>query len=243
MVPLSHEDRFGATGFRAWVPITSEARSRLTTGRNDETAASPGLFLPAKMDEGQLSGPTASSTCRSDSDLFAALQGGLSRIIADKRTLLFAVLNAAIASDARPVPVTEREWFRQVLEEPDAHRQLELFASAARGIHERTGDLFRVLQSAAAVDPEVARHLTLHAEGQVEDERRLVASLAAKSALRPGLSPDEALETVWALTTLQFFAQVSQHGWSPSRYEQWLADALVRLLLPEARAQSGHGTD
>ncbi|MDP8929606.1 MAG: TetR/AcrR family transcriptional regulator [Actinomycetota bacterium] len=162
---------------------------------------------------------------------------------ADKRSLLFAVLDAAIASDARPVPVSEREWFREVLEEPDAHRQLELFASAARAMHERTGELFRVLQSAAAVDPEVARHLTLHAEGQVEDERRLVESLAAKGALRPGLSPDEALETVWALTTPHFFAQVSQHGWSPSRYEQWLADALVRLLLPQTPAQSGHATD
>jgi AcrR family transcriptional regulator len=151
--------------------------------------------------------------------------------VKNKRALLFVVIDAAIAGDTGPQSLAERAEFGAVLDEPDPPRQLVLFASLVRGIHERTSALVRVLQAAAAVDAEMAELWAAHAEGQVDDEARVIRSLEGKRALRSGLGTDEALDTLWALTTPQFFAQVHDHGWSADHYERWLADALQRLLL------------
>lgn len=154
-------------------------------------------------------------------------------VFESKRQVLFAVIDAAIRGDADSGRVAEADWFRDVLDEPDPRRQIVLFARAVRKIHERTWRLVEVLQTAAAVDPEVAEMWRAHARGQVEDERLVIQSLAAKGALRAGLLPATALDTVWALTTPLFYAQVSQQGWSPSRYELWLRETLTRLLLDD----------
>lgn len=151
-----------------------------------------------------------------------------------KRTLLFAGIDAAIGGDTTAAAVREREWFRSVIDEQDPVRKLDLFAAGVRGIHERTASIFRVVQQAAANDPSVAETLAQHREGQSEDEMRVVDSLARLGVLRSDLNRRSALETIWALTTPNFYAQVAERGWSPQRYERWLADALRQLLLRTA---------
>lgn len=148
-----------------------------------------------------------------------------------KRQVLFAVIDAAIGGDPAETPVAQRDWFRDVLDEPDPREQIAAFARGVRGIHERTADLVAVLRSAAAADPDIAEMWHHHARGQEEDERLLVESLDAKAALRPRLTPSAALDTVWALTTPLFYAQCREHGWTPAGYEAWVNDALARLLL------------
>jgi AcrR family transcriptional regulator len=152
-----------------------------------------------------------------------------------KRALLFAVVDAAIASDSDPEPVAGRSWFRVVIDQDDPHRKLELFASAVRAIHERTSSIFQVIQEAATTDPAVAEILAAHREGQAADERLVVDSLR-EDALREDLDRDDVLETIWVLTTPLFYAQAIERGWTPERYERWLADTLRRLLLADRDA-------
>jgi hypothetical protein len=56
--------------------------------------------------------------------------------------------------------------------------------------------------------------------------------LAAKNALRPGLTPARAADMVYALTSYDVFRTlVDERGWSADDTEFWLAQTLASLLL------------
>jgi hypothetical protein len=58
----------------------------------------------------------------------------------------------------------------------------------------------------------------------------LVEALAANGPLR--IPEDEALETVWALTSPELHQLLERgRGWPPERYRDWLAGSLAALLL------------
>ena len=62
--------------------------------------------------------------------------------------------------------------------------------------------------------------------------RRFVADLAAEAPLR--LDPGEAADIVWATNAAEMYQLlVGQRGWSPRRYEHFLADTWRRLLLAD----------
>jgi hypothetical protein len=66
---------------------------------------------------------------------------------------------------------------------------------------------------------------------------RFVAMLAGKGALRAGLSVEEARDVVWTLCSLEVHdLLVVERGWTSERYQEWLATALTRVLLPDDRA-------
>ena len=74
-----------------------------------------------------------------------------------------------------------------------------------------------------------------------EEEERLTGArlrlklLADKGAVRRGLTTGEAVHVLWLLMSPdQYYRLVHGRGWSPRRYERWLAAAIRRLLLPEA---------
>lgn len=113
---------------------------------------------------------------------------------------------------------------------PDPEAALRSAARIARVVSERLGELLRVLRESG--DP------LLQADDEdVETRRRhqeeqLARMLARSGRLRPGLSEDEALDVLWTMTGTQFYQQlVDRQGWAAERYEEWLGDALVRLLL------------
>ena len=69
----------------------------------------------------------------------------------------------------------------------------------------------------------------------------IVALLAAKGALRTGLDPERAADTMFTVSSYGGFDDlVADRGWTPEQYEQWLGDTLCALLLEPARAE-GHG--
>jgi hypothetical protein len=62
--------------------------------------------------------------------------------------------------------------------------------------------------------------------------RRFVADLATAAPLR--LDLDDAAEIVWATNAAELYQLlVGQRGWSPQRYEHFLADTWQRLLLAD----------
>ena len=59
-----------------------------------------------------------------------------------------------------------------------------------------------------------------------------VADLATVAPLR--LDPDQAADIVWATNAPEMYELlVRQRGWSPQRYERFLADTWRRLLLAD----------
>src|SRR5262249_16778924 len=61
----------------------------------------------------------------------------------------------------------------------------------------------------------------------------VVDGLLQWSPLRTGMEYATAVDTVWALMDPAVFWRLTgDRGWSPCRFRDWFADALLRLLLP-----------
>jgi AcrR family transcriptional regulator len=147
-----------------------------------------------------------------------------------KRVLLGGLFRRAVRG-ADPVPVPEQAVPRSLASITDQGRQLRLFAADVAPRIERGGPLIGVLACAARGDAELAGLLaTLHAD-RMRNLHVLADALAANGPLR--LPAEEAVETVWALTSPELYELlVRERGWTRQQYEEWLAAGLARLLLP-----------
>ena len=67
-----------------------------------------------------------------------------------KAGLLRALWHLRLRGDEADVPIAERQWYRDVIAEPDPERQLRLGAHNARLVKERAAKLMRVMRDAAA---------------------------------------------------------------------------------------------
>jgi AcrR family transcriptional regulator len=153
-------------------------------------------------------------------------------VFGTKAKLLAALWDVNVAGDDAAIPVADRAWFREVMEEPDARRQLELGARVATRIKHRVGALTEVIRRAAQTDPEIGELWQLFQDQYVENQTMMAASLAAKGALREGLDVTGAAEMLWTLNHPSvYYLLVYERGWSEERYERWLADAFVHQLL------------
>jgi hypothetical protein len=95
-------------------------------------------------------------------------------------------------------------------------------------ISSRVGPLLKALEGAAAVDAE-AKELWEEFLGQ---RRRGVAEIAEALAGRATLrcDVDTITDTLAAMPDM-YVRLVREGGWTPERYEEWLADLWQRLFL------------
>ena len=122
--------------------------------------------------------------------------------------------------------------FDAVRQSDDAELGLRTGAHVSRLIYEICADLLRFIRESG--DPALLAHYREREEQRLTDMTQfgLPAMLDRSGRLRAGISPSEAVAVIWALTGPDQYTQlVFQRGWTPSRYEDWLADALIRMLL------------
>lgn len=118
------------------------------------------------------------------------------------------------------------------LSEPDPARKLRMLAGLNRRQMELGSDVVAIYREAAASDPQMAATLRNVLAVREREVRRLVE--AVEPRLQQGLAVPAALDIVLALTLPEVYATlVGERGWSRSRYQEWLGDALVSLLLRE----------
>jgi AcrR family transcriptional regulator len=129
-----------------------------------------------------------------------------------KRALLARLVDAAVSGDRAPAPIYEQERAQAIMHEPD-RRQFALFAAHMAEIMERVSPLFEVMDHAAAVEPEIAELRRAMLRGRLEGMRVFVRALEDQALLRPGLTEEEAAQTVWAVTAPQLF-QLLKETWA-----------------------------
>lgn len=159
----------------------------------------------------------------------------LYRLFGGKAGLFQAVVEAAVAAGSAraEVAVEERPAIRAVIDETDPVRQLELYAATQPGIHARIGPLMKVLTEAAAADEALAIAAQRMDQQRLEGLGRFAQLLSDRGALRPGLSAEDARDQLWTLASHTVYSLlVTDRGWSPQRYQQWLSGTLVKILLP-----------
>lgn len=150
-----------------------------------------------------------------------------------KKPALFRLLiEMAISGSAGAVAPEEREYVRAIRAETDAAKKLRIYAAALRSIQEELAPLFRVLQGAALLDPELAELWQDISQRRAKNMRLLAADLAATGRLRRQLSVEKTADIIWSMNSPEFYLLlVEQRGWSSKEFEEWLGDAWIRLLL------------
>jgi AcrR family transcriptional regulator len=147
-----------------------------------------------------------------------------------KPELARLLIETAISGTSQAVPAEERDYVRAIRAAPDAGAKIARYASAMRMIAGRLAPVLGILQQAAAGEPELAVLWREIAERRAANMRRFAADLAAVATLRVDI--DEAADIIWATNAPELYQLlVGQRGWSPERYEHFLADAWHRLLL------------
>ena len=150
----------------------------------------------------------------------------------NKRSLLSEVIDVSIAGDDAPVPILERAWVREMRDELDPRRRLQILARNGRLILERTAPIYEVLRGAAAADPEIASLWELHKAHRFTGQSELLRILAARGSLREGLTVRMAADVLFAIGSPETYRLlVVDRGWSGDRFERWYAATLAQLLL------------
>ncbi|MEA2454419.1 MAG: hypothetical protein QOI45_681 [Thermoleophilaceae bacterium] len=149
-----------------------------------------------------------------------------------KSGVLRALWHLLLRGDQDDVPVMDRRWYREVLEEPDPERQLRLNARNARVVKERAAPLMAVIRSAAPTDSDIAALWSRIQSDFYDNQRAIVQALVKKKALRRGLDVDSASDILWTLNHPDLWQLlVGERGWTPEQWEQWFGDTVLAQLL------------
>jgi AcrR family transcriptional regulator len=154
-------------------------------------------------------------------------------VFGSKRKILSHVMDVAIGGDDQPIGVLERPEPQAMFREKDQRQQLRMFALGIQRIMERAAPVFEVMRIAAKTEPDVAELLQRLLKERWQNMQILAQRVAANGPLRPGLSLTQATDTIWALTSAEVYLLLTaDRRLTSEQYVEWLADTLIRLLLP-----------
>jgi AcrR family transcriptional regulator len=155
------------------------------------------------------------------------------RLFSSKLGILKALLDVSIVGDDEAVPMPDRPHVRSLLADRDPRQQVAGFVRVIAELNARTSPIYRILVSAASSDRDAAGLLDELTEQRQQGQGLLARSLARAEALRPGLQDHDAADIIHALMSPELYRLlVSDRGWQPEKYEQWLTSILVDQLLP-----------
>lgn len=122
--------------------------------------------------------------------------------------------------------------FESLRDLPHVEKSIRIAAHANRLVLEPCADLVRFIRQSG--DPgllagyrgrEQARYTAIVKSGITEKLKR-------SGRLRASLTPSDAVAMIWAMSGADMYNQlVFERGWTADRYEEWLADTLMRTLL------------
>jgi len=108
--------------------------------------------------------------------------------------------------------------------------QIRVGVRIARRLNERFATIVRFMRESG--DPDLLAEYQKIEGLRFEQIQAQLKPVLAKGRLRKGVSPADALSTIWAMTGTDLYNQlVSGRRWTASRYEEWLKDALLNMLL------------
>jgi AcrR family transcriptional regulator len=129
------------------------------------------------------------------------------------------------------------ELVRQALSAKKPEDRLRLAAGVARQIRAAQSATFHLLRGAGVVAPELAKLEQQRERLRYDGEKSMITSLRDSGELRPGLSFQTARDIFWMLTGGDVYRMlVTERGWSPQKYQDWLSDTLVESLLAPKRS-------
>ena len=130
-------------------------------------------------------------------------------------------------------PMPERPSVLAVGLERDQRRQLQMFAQVVAGNLNQVAGVFEVMMEAARVEPDFERIVEKLNKQRLEHMMEAVRQISANGPFRGNMDETYARDIVWTLTSGEVFLLLTrERGWSKEEYAEWLADMLIRALLP-----------
>ena len=152
---------------------------------------------------------------------------------ATKSGLLRAVWDLLLKGDEDDAAVAAREWYIEVMAEPDPARQLRLNARNSVVVKRRIAGVLGVIRDAAPVDADLAALWALIQSDFHANQRTIVAEIDRKGG------PLDA-DLLWTLNHPDvWLLLVGQRHWTPGEYERWLADTSCAQLLGAGQGGTG----
>lgn len=147
-----------------------------------------------------------------------------------KPELARLLIETAISGTGQAVPAEQRDYVQAIRAAADAATKINIYAAAMATMAPRLALVLGIIQQAASGEPELARLWDQVSERRAANMRLFVTDLASAHPLR--LGAEEAADIVWATNAPELYRLLTgQRGWTPERYERFLADTWHRLLL------------
>jgi AcrR family transcriptional regulator len=154
-------------------------------------------------------------------------------IFGTKKGMLSALIDLRVTGSSEGSDVLAGEAPRALRNVSNQRQMIAGFAADIVPRIERVRPIDDVMQSAGAIDPEIAELRARMQENRFSKLRIFIEWLAANGALRRDMDVDEAAAIAWTLTSPEVNRLLRDvRGWSSQRYQEWLSTTLVRLLLP-----------
>ncbi|MEU7834011.1 MULTISPECIES: helix-turn-helix domain-containing protein [unclassified Nonomuraea] len=155
-------------------------------------------------------------------------------VFGNKRALLKELVDVTIAGDDEPVATMDRPWYVAALAADTAQDMLRAYVAGATAVLERIAPIGKVLEAAAASDPEVAALWPHDVDPRYVVQQRAAKALAGKPGARADLPVEEAADVLYGLLSPELYLLfVRERGWSRERWESWVGETLRgRLCQP-----------
>jgi len=153
-------------------------------------------------------------------------------VFGGKAKVLTSLIDLRLVPDESVANITERPELQAVKDEPDPRRQIEAFAAFIAGVSTQLRPVFEILRTASAVEPEMADVFDEMDRYRLKNMHAYARWIAARGPLR--VSTRRAGEIIWTLASPDVARMLCDElGWTEAQHATWLADTLVRTLLPD----------
>ena len=155
-------------------------------------------------------------------------------VFKNKGKILVSLVNFLSASRAEEgVPLLERAGPQAVAQESDQRRQLQLFAQVVANNLEGNASISEIILVAAKTDPDIEKITKQFIKQRRQHMGVAVQQIAANGPFRENMDEEYAIDTVWTLASPEVFLLLTRDlGWTKEKYTQWLAETLIKVLLP-----------
>jgi len=155
-------------------------------------------------------------------------------VFKNKKRILISLMNVSPSTGVEDhTPMAERPTVQAVSQERDRRRQLQMFAQVVANNLNQISEVFEVMTDAAKTEPDLDRIVQKLNKQRLENMTFAVAQFARNGPFRDNMDEGHARDIVWTLTSGEVFLLLTrERGWSKEKYAEWLADMLIRTLLP-----------
>ncbi|GLE50420.1 TetR/AcrR family transcriptional regulator [Mycobacterium montefiorense] len=152
------------------------------------------------------------------------------KAFATKAGVLKAVFDVAVAGDDEPIPMVQRDVIKNVADEAEATRKLEMYAEHLAATMPRSAPVQLLARDGAASSPDAGEVWKQIRQETLAGMTMFASGLAGTGQLR--VSANEARDVLWTYHAPELYELlVLERGWSASRYGKFIAQALIDALV------------